>query len=58
MMKAWALNRPSPVSEFPLAKVEMATPEPSPDELLLHVNACGICRTDLHVVEGELPCFW
>lgn len=54
-MKAWVLNRPSRVSEFPLAKVEIATPEPSKDELLLRVNACGICRTDLHVVEGELP---
>lgn len=54
-MKAWVLNRPSPVSEFPLAKVDMGTPEPSKGELLLRVHACGICRTDLHVVEGELP---
>jgi len=54
-MKAWILNRPSPISEVPLAKVEMTIPTPSEDELLLRVAACGICRTDLHVVEGELP---
>jgi propanol-preferring alcohol dehydrogenase len=54
-MKAWILNRPSPVSELPLTIVEMTIPRPSEDELLLRVAACGICRTDLHVVEGELP---
>ena len=54
-MKAWILNRPAPVSELPLVKAEMPVPVPSGDELLLRVAACGICRTDLHVVEGELP---
>ncbi|HEY8187606.1 MAG TPA: zinc-dependent alcohol dehydrogenase family protein [Pyrinomonadaceae bacterium] len=54
-MKAWTLNKPAPVSEHPLAKVETNTPTPSDNELLLRVSACGICRTDLHVVEGELP---
>jgi propanol-preferring alcohol dehydrogenase len=54
-MKAWVVNKPSPVSESPLAKVEMAIPAPADDEILLRVAACGICRTDLHVVEGELP---
>lgn len=54
-MKAWVLKKPTPVSEFPLAKVEMTMPAPAEDELLLRVAACGICRTDLHVVEGELP---
>ena len=54
-MKAWILNTPSPVSEHPLTMAEMPVPTPSADELLLRVAACGICRTDLHVVEGELP---
>jgi propanol-preferring alcohol dehydrogenase len=54
-MKAWVLKRPSPVNGHPLVMAEMPVPTPSADELLLRVAACGICRTDLHVVEGELP---
>jgi propanol-preferring alcohol dehydrogenase len=54
-MKAWILNKPAPVSERPLHPSELAVPAPSDDELLLRVAACGICRTDLHVVEGDLP---
>ncbi|MBA2705478.1 MAG: zinc-dependent alcohol dehydrogenase family protein [Blastocatellia bacterium] len=54
-MKAWILNTPAPVNELPLAHAKMPVPTPSEDELLLRVHACGICRTDLHVVEGELP---
>ena len=54
-MKAWILNKPAPVSEHPLQLSERALPAPSEDELLLRVAACGICRTDLHVVEGDLP---
>ena len=53
-MKAWILNKPAPVSEHPLYLSERAGPTPSDDELLLRVAACGICRTDLHVVEGDL----
>ena len=54
-MKAWALNKPAPVGEYPLHLSERAVPTPSDDELLLRVAACGICRTDLHAVEGDLP---
>ena len=54
-MKAWILNKPAPVSEHPLHLSETAVPTPSDDELLLRVAACGFCRTDLHVVEGDLP---
>jgi alcohol dehydrogenase, propanol-preferring len=54
-MKAWTLNQPSPVSEHPLIMAEMPVPTASADELQLQVAACAICRTDLHVVEGELP---
>lgn len=54
-MKAWTLDKPAAVNQRPLRLAEMARPSPAEDELLLQVNACGICRTDLHVVEGELP---
>ena len=39
----------------PLQLVEIVTPVPGPDELLIEVRACGVCRTDLHIVDGELP---
>lgn len=39
----------------PLVARELATPVPGPGEVLLRVEACGVCRTDLHVVDGELP---
>ena len=54
-MKAWLLNKPTPVEKRPLKIAEVPVPEPGADELLLRVHVCGICRTDLHVVEGELP---
>ena len=54
-MKAWILNRPAAVTEHPLDLTEVSRPDPGEDELLLRVSVCGICRTDLHVVEGELP---
>src|SRR5689334_22984934 len=53
-MKAWLLETPKSVAERPLRPADAATPVPRDDELLVHVTACGICRTDLHVVEGEL----
>jgi propanol-preferring alcohol dehydrogenase len=54
-MKTWLLKTPSPVEQHPLECSEVANPVPADDELLVRVAACGICRTDLHVVEGELP---
>lgn len=54
-MKAWTLDTPALITERPLHLSEMPVPSPAEDELLLRVAACGICRTDLHVVEGELP---
>jgi len=53
-MKAWLLEAPEEVGERPLQLAEVPAPAPREDELLLRVSACGICRTDLHVVEGEL----
>ena len=54
-MKAALLNKPAPVSTNPLVVTEVATPTPGPGEVLIRVSHCGVCRTDLHVVEGELP---
>jgi alcohol dehydrogenase, propanol-preferring len=39
----------------PLREAELPVPEPGPGQVLLRVRACGVCRTDLHVVDGELP---
>ena len=54
-MKAWTLNKPAPVESHPLLLTEVPIPTPGEDEVLVRVHACAICRTDLHVVEGELP---
>lgn len=54
-MRAWVVDRPGPVEREPLRFVERPVPVPGPDELLVHVRACGVCRTDLHVTEGDLP---
>ena len=54
-MRAMLLRTPGPIATRPLHAVDRAAPEPGPGELLVRVEACGVCRTDLHVVEGELP---
>ncbi|MDT5326657.1 MAG: alcohol dehydrogenase, propanol-preferring [Mycobacterium sp.] len=54
-MSAWRVRHPGPMSTGPLERVDAPVPEPAPDELLVAVAACGVCRTDLHVTEGDLP---
>jgi alcohol dehydrogenase, propanol-preferring len=55
-MRAWHVDRPGPVEDGkPLTERDTPVPEPGPGELLLKVLACGVCRTDLHVTEGDLP---
>src|SRR5579862_8399897 len=53
-MKACVLQRPAPIETNPLQYIDVAKPGPSGTQVLVRVNACGICRTDLHVIEGEL----
>ena len=53
-MRAWQVDRPGPVSTRPLRLREVPDPRPAPDELLVRVLACGVCRTDLHIAEGDL----
>lgn len=54
-MQAWLLHKPAPIETNPLKLSEVPLPVPEQDEVLVRVTACGICRTDLHVVEGDLP---
>ena len=54
-MKAMSFPAPAPVERRPLHLTDLPTPCPGPGQVLVRVSACGICRTDLHVIEGELP---
>ena len=54
-MKAYQLEETALVESRPLEMIERMEPVPEEGEILVRVNACGICRTDLHVVEGDLP---
>ena len=55
-MRSWHVDRPGPVDQGqPLVARDTPVPAPGPGELLLRVLACGVCRTDLHVTEGDLP---
>lgn len=54
-MRALCLNGARPIEGDPLTMVELPTPIPGPSELRLQVLACGLCRTDLHIIEGDLP---
>ena len=53
-MRAAELRAPAPIGSDPLVVVERPRPEPGPGEVRVRVTACGCCRTDLHVVEGDL----
>jgi len=54
-MKAMLLRKQAPIEENPLEEVDVPTPEPGEGEILIRVLACGICHTDLHIVEGDIP---
>jgi len=54
-MRAWILEEPAPIEERPLELTEVPTPRPGPGEVRIRVLVCGICRTDLHIAEGDLP---
>jgi len=55
MMRAWVVSQPGPIETSPLSYVAKPMPVPAPGELLVQVLACAVCRTDLHVSEGDLP---
>lgn len=54
-MLAWQVTRPGALSDRPLRATRRPVPRPAPDEVLVKVHACAMCRTDLHVVTGDLP---
>lgn len=54
-MRAAVLERAAPIESSPLVLRDEPVPSPGPGEIRVRVRACGICRTDLHVVEGDLP---
>ncbi|MFQ6103612.1 MAG: zinc-dependent alcohol dehydrogenase family protein [Candidatus Glassbacteria bacterium] len=54
-MKSMILNENGPIKGSPLVLSDVPVPEPAAGEIRVKVKACGICRTDLHVIEGELP---
>ncbi|MFZ1937306.1 MAG: zinc-dependent alcohol dehydrogenase family protein [Thermoguttaceae bacterium] len=54
-MKAMLLRRIAPIGSRPLELVDLPTPEPGPGEVRIRVRCCAVCRTDLHVIEGDLP---
>jgi len=54
-MRAAVLDGSAPIEASPLSMREVPLPSPGPGEIRVRVRACGICRTDLHVIEGDLP---
>ena len=54
-MLAWVVRSPRPIDENPLDFVERDDPHPGPGEVRVRLAVCGVCRTDLHLAEGDLP---
>jgi propanol-preferring alcohol dehydrogenase len=53
-MRAWVVHEPGPMASRPVRLIERAVPEPGQGQLLIKVVCCGVCRTDLHLAEGDL----
>jgi propanol-preferring alcohol dehydrogenase len=53
-MTAWVVDRPGPIDSMPLARVDRPVPVPGFGQVRLEVRTCGVCRTDLHLAEGDL----
>lgn len=53
-MSAWAVDSPGPIAGRPLVQVTRPVPDPQRHEVLVRVTTCGVCRTDLHLCEGDL----
>jgi propanol-preferring alcohol dehydrogenase len=54
-VRAWVVAKPGPVDGGPLRLVERDVPAPGPGQIRVRVSTCGVCRTDLHLAEGDLP---
>ena len=53
-MRAWIVDQPGPIGSRPLRQVERSDPHPSTGQVRMRVLTCGVCRTDLHLAEGDL----
>jgi propanol-preferring alcohol dehydrogenase len=53
-VQAWVVGRPGPIDGEPLLGVERDLPEPGPGQIRVRIVCCGVCRTDLHLAEGDL----
>jgi propanol-preferring alcohol dehydrogenase len=53
-VRAWVVGTPGPIDGGPLRRIERPLPEPGPREVRVRVSCCGVCRTDLHLAEGDL----
>ncbi len=53
-MRAWIVRQPGPIDKHPLEFTKRDEPRPGPGQVLVKVLACGVCRTDLHLAEGDL----
>ncbi len=54
-MDSWVVDAPGPISSGPLRRVDLPEPIPGAGQLRIRVSHCGVCRTDLHLAEGDLP---
>jgi alcohol dehydrogenase, propanol-preferring len=54
-MRTWVVDHPAPIDEQPLRRIERDEPAPGPGQIRVRVICCGVCRTDLHLAEGDLP---
>jgi threonine dehydrogenase-like Zn-dependent dehydrogenase len=54
-MRAWILEKQAKIEDRPLELVEVPTPHPQDDEVRIKILVCGVCRTDIHIAEGDLP---
>src|SRR5919202_631083 len=53
-MRSWVVETPGPIDTGPLRRIERALPEPGAGQIRVRVTCCGVCRTDLHLAEGDL----
>src|SRR5436305_9731072 len=53
-MRSWVVDVPGPVDGGPLRWIDKPPPQPGPGQVRVKVRACGVCRTDLHLAEGDL----
>jgi alcohol dehydrogenase, propanol-preferring len=54
-MRALTFSSPAQIETAPLVETELPVRDPGPSEILVKVSVCGVCRTDLHIVEGDIP---